>query len=193
MKANEGMRKAPNTLWSGIHHASGLPVSVAYRADRVMLVSLYFEKKQICQAPAARFSKEQVESLMVRIAKDFAAGELQKNELFATRDARAKEMGVNLKSRGSSATPTMKRPAAAPSAPPAAKTTRTRASAPPEAHMDDEADKSETETIETSESEAGERDAPTPIEPVQEPQQQIRHAVNFWMRDPPPSMFDHLG
>lgn len=106
-----------------------------------MLVSTYFEKKQVCQAPAGRFTKEQVESLMIGIAKEFAAGLLQKNGLFSAREARAKAMGVNMCSRGSNTT-VMKR-----------HSTSAAVSAPPKEESHEKAEASDAETIVSASSE----------------------------------------
>ena len=115
MESKEGGRRSSNSLWVGEHASSGLPVSVAYRTDRVVLVSVYLAKQQVCQAPASRFSKEQVESLMIGIGQDFAAGTIEKKDLFAERNSRALVLGVNLKSRATDAmaAQTSKRPASA--------------------------------------------------------------------------------
>ena len=74
-QAAESVSKARKDLWSGIHIASGLPVTVNARPDREPLMSLYWSKNQICQAVVGRFSKEaDVVASMAMIGENFCNG-----------------------------------------------------------------------------------------------------------------------
>lgn len=84
-------------------------MTVGTRQDRLRLVSIYFAKVQVCQAPRDRFEKEEdVFDMMKSIAEDFCKGRLQRNELYKARDERAAKKGVSMRSRLT----TKKRPAA---------------------------------------------------------------------------------
>jgi hypothetical protein len=115
-----GCSSSNEELWSGEHCETHNNLSVRFRADRGTLVSLYEQKKQICQValewfeaiawrqeqkqmlklepkvfkPNTDSSKKRGAAFMVNIAKYYANGSIQKADLYKTRDENLKADGL---------------------------------------------------------------------------------------------------
>ena len=65
-------------------------------ADRLPLVSIFAGNRQVCQiAVTGNVTQEIAAKILVGIAKKFAAGVLEKSQLFRARDQQLKAMGLD--------------------------------------------------------------------------------------------------
>jgi hypothetical protein len=116
-------------MWEGKHIVNGAELHIAARTDRGMLLSLYQDKKQICQIGLKAIDKEEALGIMKVIAEAYAADELKLDDVYAKRDELLKASGSTKKGRikkrpasasGDTIEPTVsKKPAAKPAAEPA--------------------------------------------------------------------------
>jgi hypothetical protein len=116
-----GSSSTEEHIWSGEHHESHNNLFVRFRADRGMLVSLFEQKKQICQialewfeegawrqdqkemlkADGKNFKQNTTEArakgakFMLNLAHEYAAGRILKPELYKMRDENLKKDGLS--------------------------------------------------------------------------------------------------
>ena len=84
------------------HFETGYDVKVFWKKDRSPLIGIMYEGAQLCSMRLSWFSKlktveekdKAATSLMSDLAKEFAAGKLATDGMYASRDARLKELGV---------------------------------------------------------------------------------------------------
>ena len=100
---------SPGEIWSGMRADTKHRVTIRQRTDRVLLVSIYDQNRQICQVRADWWCPTLTEntmipndheaivgakSLLIPIAEKYCRMEISKDEIMAERDARLKEKGL---------------------------------------------------------------------------------------------------
>ena len=76
-------------LFSGVHEPTGEQVTVRHRTDRGKLVSMYQNKKQICQTVvSAELPLAAAEQIMIGLAKDYCNTKINMSSLKDERDSR---------------------------------------------------------------------------------------------------------
>ena len=95
--------------WSQIHEGTDHTIVVAPRKDRMLLMSMYEQSKQILQIRVDEWGDESEESinhardLMIKIAKKYLADEIEPSDLKDVRDIELKKVRLARRSTSSSA------------------------------------------------------------------------------------------
>lgn len=108
-------------FWAEKHEASGLMLSVRPRKDRKNLMVLNWGPKLACMIDVDIFNEHggvaEAFKLMKMICRKFAAGEIDKSELYKVRNAELHRLGIRAprskRSKDATSSMVMKRPAAA--------------------------------------------------------------------------------